>query len=161
MRICYMYHTMGEWSANNFAIDTGWTSSKNEFSRVCDHTKSENFHFLFAIVSNFLKRSIVISMNYSWVKGKRVNLKTELRRKQSTPNFSKNEHFLPPDAHTYVCVLGGKKCSVFGKFGVLCFPLTSVLRFTLLLDHRRIMKYHDPFLPIMSIPVYALWRINK
>ena len=23
-------------------------------------------------------------------------------RKQSTPNFPKNEHFLPPDTHTYV-----------------------------------------------------------
>ena len=33
--------------------------------------------------------------------GKRVNLKTGVSRKQSTPNFPKNEHFLPPDAHTY------------------------------------------------------------
>ena len=28
-------------------------------------------------------------------------------RKQSTPNFPKNEHFLPLDTHTYVS--GGKK----------------------------------------------------
>ena len=35
------------------------------------------------------------------------------------PNFPKNEHFLPP----YV------KCSFFGKFGVLCFLETPVLRF--------------------------------
>ena len=42
-------------------------------------------------------------------------------KKQSTPNFPKNEHFLPPNAHAYVCVSGGKKCSFFGKFDVLCF----------------------------------------
>ena len=27
-------------------------------------------------------------------------LKAGVTRKQSTPNFSKNEHFLPPDSHT-------------------------------------------------------------
>ena len=25
----------------------------------------------------------------------------EVKRKQSSPNFPKNEHFLPPDRHTY------------------------------------------------------------
>ena len=30
------------------------------------------------------------------------------------------------------CVSGGKKCSFFGKFGVLCFLVTPVLRFALL-----------------------------
>ena len=40
-------------------------------------------------------------------------------KKKSTPNFPKNDHFLPPDAHTYVYVSGSKKCSFFGKFGVL------------------------------------------
>ena len=25
-------------------------------------------------------------------------------------NFPKNQHFLLPDTHTYVCVSGGKKC---------------------------------------------------
>ena len=34
------------------------------------------------------------------------NLKTEIRTKPSTPNFPKNEHFLPSDMHAYVCVLG-------------------------------------------------------
>ena len=63
---------------------------------------------------------------------KRANLETSLTRKQSTQNFPKNEHFLPPDMHTYVCVSGGKKCSIFGKFGMLCFLVTSVLRFALL-----------------------------
>ena len=50
-------------------------------------------------------------------------------RKQSTPNFLKNEHFSLSDTHTYVCVSGGKKCLFFGKFDMLCFLLTPVLRF--------------------------------
>ena len=60
------------------------------------------------------------------VKDKRANLKTKVTRKQSTPNFPKNEHY------TYVCVSGGKKCLFFKKIGVLCFLVTSVLRFALL-----------------------------
>ena len=47
--------------------------------------------------------------------------KRVVQEKQNTPNFPKNEHFLPPETHTYVCVSGGKKPSFFGKFGVLCF----------------------------------------
>ena len=69
-----------------------------------------------------------------------ANLKTGVSRKQSTPNFPKNEHFLPLDTHTYVCVSGGKKCSFFGKFGALCFLETPVLRFALLLHYRRISQ---------------------
>ena len=33
---------------------------------------------------------------------------------------------------SYVYVLGGKKCVFFGKFDVLCFLETPVLRFALL-----------------------------
>ena len=49
----------------------------------------------------------------------------EVTRKQSTPNFPKNEHFLPPDTDTYVCVSGVKKCLFSEKFGVLAFLLPS------------------------------------
>ena len=66
-----------------------------------------------------------------------TNLKTNVSRKQSSPNFLKNQHFLPPDTHTYVCVLGGKKCSFFGKFGALCFLEISLLRLALLPYYRR------------------------
>ena len=62
----------------------------------------------------------------------------DVSRKQSKPNFPKNEHFLPPDTHRYVCVAGGRKCLFFGKFGMLCFLEISVLRFALLPYHRRI-----------------------
>ena len=40
------------------------------------------------------------------VRGKRTILKTEITRKQSSPNFPKNDHFLPPDMHTCMCVSG-------------------------------------------------------
>ena len=33
-----------------------------------------------------------------------------------TQNFPKNQHFLPPDTHTYVCVSGGKYVSFSGDF---------------------------------------------
>ena len=53
-------------------------------------------------------------------------------RKQSTPSFSKMEHLLPPDTHTNMYISGGKKCSFFGKFGVLCFLEIPGLRFAFL-----------------------------
>ena len=40
----------------------------------------------------------------------------------------------------YVCVSGGKKCLFFGKFGMLCFVETPVLRFTLLSYYCRIKE---------------------
>ena len=59
-------------------------------------------------------------------------------RKQSMPNFPLNEHFLPPDMHNYVCVSGGKKCSFFGKFDVVCFLETPFVRFALFPYNRRL-----------------------
>ena len=58
-------------------------------------------------------------------KTKRVNLKTGVARKQSTPNFPKNEHFLPPDTHMYVCVSECKKCSFF-VLPAKCLTLTFI-----------------------------------
>ena len=64
-------------------------------------------------------------------------LKTVIRQKGETQNwgnkktkhtkFPKSEYFLPPDTHTYVSE--SKKCLFLGKFGMLCFLVTSVLRF--------------------------------
>ena len=70
-------------------------------------------------------------------KPKRRILKRVFQGKQSTPSFPKNEHFLPSDTHTYVCGSGTKKCSFFGKFGVLFFFETPVLRFAFLPYYRR------------------------
>ena len=77
---------------------------------------------------------------------KRANLKTEVIRKQSTPNFPKNKHFLPPDPHMFVYVLGGKKFLFFGKFGVLCFLVSFVLRLALFPYHRRFLFYINDLL---------------
>ena len=46
-----------------------------------------------------------------------------LFKKTKQAKFSEKRTFLAPspDTHTYVCVSGGKKCSFFGKFGLLCF----------------------------------------
>ena len=41
----------------------------------------------------------------------------------------------------YVCGSGGKKCSFFGKFGVLSFFETPVLKFTLLPYYQRYMLF--------------------
>ena len=50
-----------------------------------------------------------------------ASFRTGVTKQRSMPNFPKYEHFLPPD----MCVSGGKKCSFFGKFGVLCFDIRS------------------------------------
>ena len=54
--------------------------------------------------------------------GKRANLKAGVTRKQSTPNFSKNGHFLPLDTHSFgkpvdtpsTCLLVKRKNTVRG-----------------------------------------------
>ena len=42
------------------------------------------------------------------------------------------------------CIMG-KKCSFFGKFGVLCFLVTSVLRFVLVPYYRRSVIWSENF----------------
>ena len=74
-------------------------------------------------------------------------------RKQSAPNFPKSKHFVPSDTHTYVCVSVGKKYSFFGKFSVLYFLETTVLRFALLPYYRR----HSDLQAKRSINVSSLY----
>ena len=52
--------------------------------------------------------------------------------------FCKKKTFLPADTHTYVWLSGDNKCLFFGKFVVLCFLKTSVLRFARPPYYRRI-----------------------
>ena len=51
---------------------------------------------------------------------------------------------------------GSKKRLFFGKFGVLCFLLTSVLRFALLPYCRRYNQYNQPIYHHMYICVWYL-----
>ena len=84
----------------------------------------------------------------------------------STENFPKNQHFLPSDTHTYVCISGGKKCLFFGNFGVLCFLETPVLRFALLSYYRWFARYvsschYQIFYELPSITLLlAKWNRN-
>ena len=86
----------------------------------------------------FLQRGTNI-LNSLVIGQKMANPKTGVSRKQSTSNFPKKEHFLPPDTYTYVFLSEDKKCSFFGKFDVLCFLETPVLRFTHLPYYQRIV----------------------
>ena len=56
-----------------------------------------------------------------------MQMSKRVLQENKTPNFL---YFL---AHipTGICVSGAKKCYFFRKFGVLCFLVTPVLRFTL------------------------------
>ena len=99
---------------------------------------------------------VAFNLNSSVIKQK-VESKTEVTRKQSTVNFLKKVHFLSPDTHAYVCVSGGQKCSLFGKFGVFCFLVTSVLRSALLPYYRRVqIKNHIK----MELPLPQSKKMN-
>ena len=63
----------------------------------------------------------------------------------STSILSQNGEF-----QTYVWESEGKKCSIFGKFGVLCFLETTVFRFALLPYYRRVMIMNDVFIMIFE-----------
>ena len=51
---------------------------------------------------------------------------------------------------TYVCVSGGNKCLFFGRFGVLWFLETPVLRFALLPYYRRKQSW-DKIFPLLIV----------
>ena len=74
-------------------------------------------------------------------KAKRRILKRRSQENKARQIFRKNYNFLPLDTHTYACVSGGKKSLFFGKFDVLCFLVTSVLRFPFLPYYRRILVF--------------------
>ena len=72
----------------------------------------------------------------SLVMGEKDESQSGGNKKAKHAKYSKNEHFLPPDAHTYVCVSGGKKYLFFKKFGLLYFLVTAALRFELCVQCR-------------------------
>ena len=54
----------------------------------------------------------IISVGYTWNDQHCPGI-IHLERSK---NFPKNQHFLPPDTHTYMPVSEGKKHKIFGKF---------------------------------------------
>ena len=75
----------------------------------------------------------------------------EVTRKQSPSNFPKNEHFLPP---TCACQ-EIRNVRFFGKFGVLCFLVTSILRFVLPKNHFHCVKKQQKKLSL-NTGIYGL-----
>ena len=59
-------------------------------------------------------------------------------KKQTTKNFPKNKHFLPPDTHTQVCATEVKNVPFSENLAYFLFLLTLVLRFAPLPYGRRI-----------------------
>ena len=103
----------------------------------------------------------------------RQNLKMEVTRKQSTPNFPKNKHFLTPVIRQKgESQNGGNKKAkhakfserrkfFFGKFGLICFLFTTFwdLPFFLISDELYIMKLFRPFQ--LSIELYVETSTNQ
>ena len=58
-------------------------------------------------------------------------------KKAKHGKFSEKRTFFTPDKHTFICLSGSKKCLLIGKFHVLCFLVTLILRFDVLSYYRR------------------------
>ena len=104
--------------------------------------------------------------NYYFVddKPKRRISKRVLQENKTRQIFKKkkNENFLPPDTHTNVYVSSGEKCLFFGRFCVLCFLVTPVLRFFLLLYYRQFMCtfFYKIQRLYLSFTVFLLEKFN-
>ena len=61
--------------------------------------------------------------------------------------------------NTYVWVSMGKKCSFFGKFGVLCFLETPVLKFALLPYYRRVLESFSKSLCSFYFKTFFVWFV--
>ena len=72
------------------------------------------------------------------IKAKGRISKNERFKKKNHAKFSVKRTFLIP---WYAHVSGSKKCSFYGKFGVLCFLETPVFRFAFLPYYRRLNAF--------------------
>ena len=61
------------------------------------------------------------------------------QKKNKARQIFRKTNISHPLIRTYVCVSRGKKCSFFGKFGVLCFFETPVLRLVILLFYLELL----------------------
>ena len=105
-RVSARYFMIATLAFNQLMEVTGETS-------ICSHLILHFLHF----VGNKAKGRIL-----KWVS----------QENKTHQVFRKTNIFLPPNAHTCVGVSEDKKCSFFGKFGMLCFLVTPVLRLALL-----------------------------
>ena len=86
---------------------------------------------------------LTVALDCAWQSSSVIRRKGESQngcfKKTKHTKFFEKRTFLPSDTPPYVCVSGGKKCSFFENFGVLCFLETPVLRFGLLPFYRRVL----------------------
>ena len=88
--------------------------------------------------------SLNLVSQYVGITAKRLISKWAFQEKKARKIFQKtNITYAYAYAYKYVCVSWGKKCSFFGKFGVLCLIKTPVLRLALLPYYRRIVLNFD------------------
>ena len=85
----------------------------------------------------------------------------DVRRKKIRPNFLKNKHFLSPDTQTYACVSRGRKCSLFGKFGVLCFLVISCLLSTICSGQNSYISKSVSIWNYAIFQLHGFWNIKK
>ena len=66
-----------------------------------EKNEDENFQLFIrnscSLQNLITKNSILFDHDFVGNKAKKANLKTDVSRKQSTPKFPKNKHFLPPE----------------------------------------------------------------
>ena len=95
-----------------------------------------------------------------------IHISSVIRQKGEFQNecFKKTKyakHFLqpPPPFDACVCVSGGKKCSFFGKFGVLCFLETPTLRFVLLPYCLRFQCFRQSSSHLKCLMLLVNWKV--
>ena len=79
-----------------------------------------------------------------------ISGKSHLNGGNKKTNHIKFSKKLTLDLQMHVYVSGCKKCSFFGKLGVLCFLVTSFLRFALSLYYRQFVEKMKLKFPAMS-----------
>ena len=94
--------------AESFYLQFLKTNDTN-YSAMDEKIISERQPFKYLKVFNLFKGSVGLEHS--------LNASKNLMKVRK---FPKSKHFLLPDTHMCVCLSGGKKCSFFGKFGVLC-----------------------------------------
>ena len=117
----YWFNTVSQKSNDHLTILWGWFSCWVVIFLAKVLYCNCNYIYLLRSLKNSYQ-----DQKYGYIPSlisKKANLKTGVLRKQSTPNFPKRRTLLTP------WYAGGKKCSFFGKFGVLRFLETPVFRF--------------------------------
>ena len=137
-----------------------WTRNINNKSLIKYQTLTE-IAFGYVVVVFIISKMFLLKIEASFSlmfdvfgnKAKRRTSKRVFEENKSRQIFRKRTFLTSWYAHAR-CVSGGKKCLFFGKFGVLCFLETTVLRFVLLPCYRRLK---DPvFLDTQSFQNFIL-----